>query len=129
MKAYKLVSGYNVISFPQALSNVKSITVRKLGYRFDQTGQYIARLSIGSNDVHEYTDGITSSNYTMIFFNPSGLINSVVTYDNKTSETDVTFEYGKDMTQCILTFDIDSSSGGSPYVTQLNPLYVELEFA
>ena len=129
MKAYKLVSGYNVISFPKALSNLKSITVRKLGYRFDQTGQYIARLSIGSNDVHAYTDGITSSNYTMIFFNPSGLINSVVTYDNKTSETDVTFEYGKDMTQCILTFDIENSVGGSPYVTQLNPLFIELEFA
>ena len=129
MKAYKLVSGYNVINFPQTLLNVKSITVRKLGYMFDQTGQYMARLSIGSNDVHEYTDGITSSNYTMAFFNPGGILNSVVTYDNKTNSTDVTFVYGKDMTQCVLSFDIDDSAGGSPYVTQSNPLYIELEFA
>jgi len=64
----------------------------------------------------------------MMFFNPSGLLNSVVTYDNKTSNPDVNFEYGKDMTQCILTFDIDSSTGGSGFVTQSNPLYVELEF-
>lgn len=129
MKAYKLVSGYNVISFPQTILNVKSITVRKLGYRFNQTGQYIARLTIVSNDVHEYTDGLTSSNYTMIFFNPSGLMDSVVIYDNKTSNPDVIFDYGKDMTRCILTFDIENSVGGSPYVTQLNPLFIELEFA
>lgn len=126
---YQLYSGYNLITLSQTIDNVKKITVKKFAYRFIQPNQLLARLSIVGHDIWTYTDGITTANYTMTFFNAGGLQNGVINYINKNDAPDVKFEYGTPLTQFYLVFDIDNSSGGSPDVSQTNPILIELEFS
>ena len=80
--SFKLVSGYNVITLPNAtiVPNLKTITIKKLSYNFNQSNQYVAKLSIMGYDLHTYSDGQITSPYTLTFFNPSGTVNSQITY-------------------------------------------------
>ena len=138
--SFKLVSGYNVITLPNAVivPNLKTITVKKLSYNFNQLNQYSALLSILGYDLNNYSDGIANHTYSLSFFNPSGVQNSQINYINYSNKPDISLSYGAPMSQLILVFDTDYGSngsslglmsmGGSPFVTSSNPLFVELEF-
>lgn len=138
---FKLISGFNVINIPNnvIVPNLKQIFIRKLAYNFDQIGSYIGLLSIQGYDLHVYTDGITPHNYTICLFNPSGNQNQVIEYINETTHPDINLVYGAPMSQFTLIFDQDGPSanqqpsaamttGGSPFITTTNPLFIELEF-
>ena len=139
--SFKLVSGYNVITLPNnvIVPNLKYITVKKLSYNFNQLNQYSALLSIQGYDLHNYSDGVANHTYSLSFFNPSGIQNSQINYINYASKPDVALTYGAPQSQFTLVFDTDYGSnyiggnlglmptGGSPFVTATNPLFVELE--
>ena len=138
--SFKLVSGYNVVNLPNNIivPNLKTITIRKLSYNFNQPDQYVAKLSIQGYDLHQYTDGVSSGTYTLTFFSPSGTVNSQINYVNYANQADIVLTYGNPLSQFTLIFDTDystnqgslgaMSTGGSPYVTTTNPLLVEISF-
>ena len=140
--SFKLVSGYNVITLPNnvIVPNLKNITVKKLSYNFNQLNQYSALLSIQGYDLHNYSDGVSNNTYLLSFFNPTGVQNSQINYINYTNKPDVSLSYGAPMPQLTLVFDTDygsnyngvnlglMSTGGSPFVSATNPLFVELCF-
>ncbi len=74
----------------------------------------------------------------MSFSNPSGAINSQIAYVNYADKPDIVLTYGSPLSQFTLSFDTDysinqgslgvMSTGGSPYVTASNPLFIEIEF-
>ncbi len=136
---FKLISGYNVIQLPNniIIPNLKKIFVRKLAYNFNQQYQYVGKLSIVGYDLHTYTDGVNTSSYTITLLNPSGALNNVVEYTNVTQNADINLLYGSSQSQFTIVFDSDysdnggsltsMSTGGSPFVSQSNPLLLELE--
>ncbi len=138
--SYKLVSGYNVITLPNGviIPNLKTITVKKLSYNFNQINQYVAKLSIQGYDLYNYSDGQINGTYTLSFFNPSGTLNSQINYVNYANSPDIILQYGAPFSQLTLVFDTDFSNnqgslgmmsvGGSPYVSATNPLLIELQF-
>ena len=138
--SFKLVSGYSVINIPNnvIIPNLKNITIRKLSYNFNQSNQYVAKLSIMGYDTHIYTEGQITGSYTLSFFSPSGTINSQINYVNYANQPDVQLSYGNPMSQFTLIFDTDystiqgslgqMSTGGSAYVTQENPVLIEIDF-
>ena len=89
--SFKLVSGYNVITLPNnvVVPNLKSITVKKLSYNFNQLNQYSALLSIQGYDLHSYSDGVATHTYSLSFFNPSGVQNSQINYINYANKSDI----------------------------------------
>ena len=138
--SFKIISGYSVVNLPNNIivPNLKNITIRKLSYNFNQTNQYVAKLSIQGYDTHFYTDGQVTGTYTLTFFSPSGTLNSQINYVNYANQPDILLTYGSPMSQFILVFDTDQSVnqgslgsmsiGGCPFVTASNPLLVEIEF-
>ncbi len=140
--SFKLVSGYNVITLPNGVivPNLKTITIKKLSYNFNQQSQYSALLSIQGYDLHYYSDGVANHSYTLSFFNPSGILNDQINYINYAEKPDISLVYGSPQSQFTLVFDTDygsnynggnlglMSTGGSPFVSATNPLFVELEF-
>ena len=138
--SYKLCSGYNVIQIPSniVIPNLKQITVKKLSYKFNTINQYTALLSIQGFDLHTLSDGIVTQNYTLSFFNPSGIINSEINYINYAAKPDIQLTYGSSQSQFTIVFNTDQSDnvgslgsmsvGGSSYVTTSNPLFLEIEF-
>ena len=137
---FKLISGFNIVNLPNNIlvPNLKKITIKKLSYNFNQSNQYVAKLSVQGYDLHYYSDGVTTSTYTLTFMNPSGLINSQINYVNYADRPDIVLSYGAPFTQFTLIFDTDysvnpgslgeMSVGGSPHVSPSNPLLIEIEF-
>ena len=138
--SFKLVPGYNVISLPNNIitPNLKNITIKKISYNFNQSNQYVAKLSIIGYDLQYYSDGVVTNTYSLSFFNPSGAINSQINYVNYSDKSDIVLKYGSPLSQFTLSFDTDystipgslgvMSTGGSSFVTSSNPLFIEIEF-
>ncbi len=88
--------------------------------------------------MHQYSDGVNLSSYTITLLNPSGVINSVVEYTNVSNNADINLSYGSPQSSFTVVFDSDYSNnggsltsmttGGSPFVSSSNPLLIELEF-
>ena len=137
---FKLISGYSVVNLPNNIivPNLKTITIKKLSYNFNQLNQYVAKMSIVGYDIHTFTDGQTTKAYTLTFFNPGGALNSQINFVNYAKTPDIVLAYGSPMSQFILVFDTDYSTvqgslgsmsvGGSPFVTPSNPLLLEIQF-
>ena len=140
--SFKLCSGYNVIQLPNStiVPNLKKIFVRKFGYNFTQQNQYVALLSIQGFDLHTYYDGVVQSSYSISLFNPSGTQNAVVNYVNVTNSADIELLYGSVQSQFTIVINTDYgsnynggnlgqiSTGGTPFITTDNPVFLELEF-
>ncbi len=135
----KLISGYNVVQLPSNIivPNLKKIFIRKFGYTFNQQNQYVALLSIQGFDLHTYYDGQVQSNYSISLFNPSGVQNTVINYVNNSDTADISLLYGSPQSQFTITINTDYgttgnlgqiSTGGSPFITSNNPIFLELEF-
>ena len=135
----KLISGYNVVQLPSNIivPNLKKIFIRKFGYTFNQQNQYVALLSIQGFDLHTYYDGQVQSNYSISLFNPSGVQNTVINYVNNSDTADISLLYGSPQSQFTITIHTDYgttgnlgqiSTGGTPFITSNNPVFLELEF-
>ncbi len=132
---YSIKYNKNILFLPWNLGKFRQ-TVKKLSYKFNTINQYTALLSIQGFDLHTLSDGIVTQNYTLSFFNPSGIINSEINYINYAAKPDIQLTYGSSQSQFTIVFNTDQSdnvgslgsmsAGGSRYVTTSNPLFLEI---
>jgi hypothetical protein len=71
--AIKLISADNFITLPETIKNIKKIKVKKIYYRFINLNQNILTVNFLNYDKNTYFDGITTNNYTSIFYNDGNL--------------------------------------------------------
>ena len=122
----KLVSGYNLITLPFTIQNLKSIKIKKLMYRFITLNQYVFTVNIATWNANTHFDGLNTYNYTLINYN-SGNIDNLMRYDNINGNDDVTYEYGRGISQIVVTLEVDGVQCAD--VSQTNPCFIEIEFS
>ena len=122
----KLVSGYNLITLPLTIQNLKSIKIKKLMYRFITLNQYVFTVNIATWNANTHFDGVNTYNYTLINYN-SGNIDNLMRYDNINGNDDVTYEYGRGISQIVVTLEVDGVQCAD--VSQTNPCFIEIEFS
>ena len=121
----KLISGYNVITLPSTIQNLKSIKIKKLMYRFISMDQYVFTVNIATWNANTHFDGLVQYNYTLINYN-DGNINKLLHYENMNGNNDVSYEYGRGLSQIIISLEIDGVQCAD--ITQANPCFLEIEF-
>ena len=121
----KLISGYNVITLPATIQNLKSIKIKKLMYRFISMDQYVFTVNIATWNANTHFDGLVQYNYTLINYN-DGNINKLLHYENMNGNNDVSYEYGRGLSQIIISLEIDGVQCAD--ITQSNPCFLEIEF-
>ena len=102
----KLISGYNVITLPSTIQNLKSIKIKKLMYRFISMDQYVFTVNIATWNANIHFDGLVQYNYTLVNYN-DGNINKLLHYENMNGNNDVSFEYGRGLSQIIISMEVD----------------------
>ena len=122
----KLISGYNVITLPATIQNLKSIKIKKLMYRFISMEQYVFTVNIATWNANTHFDGLVQYNYTLINYN-DGNINKLLHYENMNGNNDVSYEYGRGLSQIIISLEVDGIQCAD--ITQSNPCFLEIEFS
>ena len=122
----KLISGYNVITLPSTIQNLKSIKIKKLMYRFISMYQYVFTVNIATWNANTHFDGLVQYNYTLINYN-DGNINKLLHYENMNGNNDVSYEYGRGLSQIIISLEVDGIQCAD--ITQTNPCFLEIEFS
>ena len=122
----KLISGYNVITLPATIQNLKSIKIKKLMYRFISMDQYVFTVNIATWNANIHFDGLVQYNYTLVNYN-DGNINKLLHYENMNGNNDVSFEYGRGLSQIIISMEVDGIQCAD--ITQSNPCFLEIEFS
>ena len=122
----KLISGYNVITLPSTIQNLKSIKIKKLMYRFISMDQYVFTVNIATWNANIHFDGLVQYNYTLINYN-DGNINNLLHYENMNGNNDVSYEYGRGLSQIIISLEVDGIQCAD--ITQTNPCFLEIEFS
>ena len=122
----KLISGYNVITLPSTIQNLKSIKIKKLMYRFISMDQYVFTVNIATWNANIHFDGLVQYNYTLINYN-DGNINNLLHYENMNGNNDVSYEYGRGLSQIIISLEVDGIQCAD--ITQSNPCFLEIEFS
>ena len=122
----KLISGYNVITLPSTIQNLKSIKIKKLSYRFISMNQYVFTVNIATWNANTHFDGLVQYNYTLINYN-DGNINKLLHYENMNGNNDVSYEYGRGLSQIIISLEVDGIQCAD--ITQVNPCFLEIEFS
>ena len=122
----KLISGYNVITLPATIQNLKSIKIKKLMYRFISMNQYVFTVNIATWNANIHFDGLVQYNYTLINYN-DGNINKLLHYENMNGNNDVSYEYGRGLSQIIISLEVDGIQCAD--ITQSNPCFLEIEFS
>ena len=122
----KLISGYNVITLPSTIQNLKSIKIKKLMYRFISMDQYVFTVNIATWNANTHFDGLVQYNYTLINYN-DGNINNLLHYENMNGNNDVSYEYGRGLSQIIISLEVDGIQCAD--ITQSNPCFLEIEFS
>ena len=122
----KLISGYNVITLPSTIQNLKSIKIKKLMYRFISMDQYVFTVNIATWNANIHFDGLVQYNYTLINYN-DGNINNLLHYENMNGNNDVSYEYGRGLSQIIISLEVDGIQCAD--ITQYNPCFLEIEFS
>ena len=122
----KLISGYNVITLPSTIQNLKSIKIKKLMYRFISMDQYVFTVNIATWNANIHFDGLVQYNYTLINYN-DGNINNLLHYENMNGNNDVSYEYGRGLSQIIISLEVDGIQCSD--ITQTNPCFLEIEFS
>ena len=74
----KLISGFNLITLPSTIQNLKSIKIKKLMYRFITLNQYVFTVNIASWNTNTHFDGIITYNYTLINYNSGNIDNLMI---------------------------------------------------
>ena len=121
----KLISGYNVITLPSTIQNLKSIKIKKLSYRFISMNQYVFTVNIATWNANIHFDGLVQYNYTLINYN-DGNINKLLHYENMNGNNDVSYEYGRGLSQIIISLEVDGIQCAD--ISQSNPCFLEIEF-
>ena len=121
----KLISGYNVITLPSTIQNLKSIKIKKLSYRFISMNQYVFTVNIATWNANTHFDGLVQYNYTLINYN-DGNINKLLHYENMNGNNDVSYEYGRGLSQIIISLEVDGIQCAD--ISQSNPCFLEIEF-
>ena len=121
----KLISGYNVITLPSTIQNLKSIKIKKLMYRFISMDQYVFTVNIATWNANTHFDGLVQYNYTLINYN-DGNINKLLHYENMNGNNDVSYEYGRGLSQIIISLEVDGIQCAD--ISQSNPCFLEIEF-
>ena len=70
-------------------------------------------------------DGLVQYNYTLINYN-DGNINKLLHYENMNGNNDVSYEYGRGLSQIIISMEVDGIQCAD--ITQSNPCFLEIEF-
>ena len=122
----KLISGYNVITLPSTIQNLKSIKIKKLMYRFISMDQYVFTVNIATWNANTHFDGLVQYNYTLINYN-DGNINNLLHYENMNGNNDVSYEYGRGLSQIIISLEVDGIQCAD--ITVVNPCFLEIEFS
>ena len=122
----KLISGYNIITLPSTIQNLKSIKIKKLMYRFISMYQYVFTVNIATWNANTHFDGLVQYNYTLINYN-DGNINKLLHYENMNGNNDVSYEYGRGLSQIIISLEVDGIQCAD--ITQSNPCFLEIEFS
>ena len=122
----KLISGYNVITLPSTIQNLKSIKIKKLMYRFISMNQYVFTVNIATWNANTHFDGLVQYNYTLINYN-DGNINKLLHYENMNGNNDVSYEYGRGLSQIIISLEVDGIQCAD--ISQSNPCFLEIEFS
>ena len=122
----KLISGYNIITLPTTIQNLKSIKIKKLMYRFISMYQYVFTVNIATWNANTHFDGLVQYNYTLINYN-DGNINKLLHYENMNGNNDVSYEYGRGLSQIIISLEIDGIQCAD--ISQSNPCFLEIEFS
>ena len=122
----KLISGYNVITLPSTIQNLKSIKIKKLMYRFISMDQYVFTVNIATWNANTHFDGLVQYNYTLINYN-DGNINKLLHYENMNGNNDVSYEYGRGISQIIISLEVEGVQCAD--ITQSNPCFLEIEFS
>ena len=122
----KLISGYNIITLPSTIQNLKSIKIKKLMYRFISMNQYVFTVNIATWNANTHFDGLVQYNYTLINYN-DGNINKLLHYENMNGNNDVSYEYGRGLSQIIISLEVDGIQCAD--ITQSNPCFLEIEFS
>ena len=122
----KLISGYNVITLPSTIQNLKSIKIKKLMYRFISMDQYVFTVNIATWNANTHFDGLVQYNYTLINYN-DGNINKLLHYENMNGNNDVSYEYGRGLSQIIISLEVDGIQCSD--ISQSNPCFLEIEFS
>ena len=122
----KLISGYNVITLPSTIQNLKSIKIKKLMYRFISMDQYVFTVNIATWNANTHFDGLVQYNYTLINYN-DGNINKLLHYENMNGNNDVSYEYGRGLSQIIISLEVDGIQCAD--ISQSNPCFLEIEFS
>ena len=122
----KLISGYNVITLPSTIQNLKSIKIKKLMYRFISMDQYVFTVNIATWNANTHFDGLVQYNYTLVNYN-DGNINKLLHYENMNGNNDVSYEYGRGLSQIIISLEVDGIQCAD--ITQSNPCFLEIEFS
>ena len=122
----KLISGYNVITLPSTIQNLKSIKIKKLSYRFISMNQYVFTVNIATWNANTHFDGLVQYNYTLINYN-DGNINKLLHYENMNGNNDVSYEYGRGISQIIISLEVEGVQCAD--ITQSNPCFLEIEFS
>ena len=122
----KLISGYNVITLPSTIQNLKSIKIKKLMYRFISMDQYVFTVNIATWNANTHFDGLVQYNYTLINYN-DGNINKLLHYENMNGNNDVSYEYGRGLSQIIISLEVEGVQCAD--ISQSNPCFLEIEFS
>ena len=122
----KLISGYNVITLPSTIQNLKSIKIKKLMYRFISMYQYVFTVNIATWNANTHFDGLVQYNYTLINYN-DGNINKLLHYENMNGNNDVSYEYGRGLSQIIISLEVEGVQCAD--ISQSNPCFLEIEFS
>ena len=122
----KLISGYNVITLPSTIQNLKSIKIKKLMYRFISMDQYVFTVNIATWNANIHFDGLVQYNYTLINYN-DGNINKLLHYENMNGNNDVSYEYGRGLSQIIISLEVEGVQCAD--ISQSNPCFLEIEFS
>ena len=122
----KLISGYNVITLPSTIQNLKSIKIKKLMYRFITIDQYVFTVNIATWNANIHFDGLVQYNYTLVNYN-DGNKNNLLNYENMNGNEDVEYEYGRGISQLTISLEVDGIQCAD--ISQSNPCFLEIEFS
>ena len=95
-------------------------------YRFITLNQFVFTVNIASWNTNIHFDGVISYNYTLINYN-DGNINNLMRYDNINGNDDVRYDYGRGLSQIVITLEVDGVQCAD--VSRTNPCFLEIEFS
>lgn len=121
----KMMSGHARVLFQAPYDDVYKIRVNKLQYRIEQYGVNVLLVRLNDNCKYKYYDGYGIKYYDLILFNDGN--KDALFYCNTTDNFDIVYTNGRCIMEFSVTIDDENTTHGTPYITEDNPLYLEIE--